>query len=264
MYVLVSGVMTALFVALSFAMPWSRWPRRICLIFPVLVWLAIAALGLGANGVGANYLGLFTLSFLYIGLTQPVGTGTALLPVAALMFVSGEREVVGANAAPADDIALTVYLLVAETLAVLQRRRRRPHRPAARMGTTDALTGSDTDTTDLDIQYTATRPGDLVVLCDIDHFARSWSTTSWVMPPATACWPTSGCYCAAACAKATTPLATAEFAVILAMFSRCQQASMVLDRLRTRWALLQREITFSTGSATCWPTADRIDAERGR
>jgi diguanylate cyclase (GGDEF)-like protein len=248
-YAVVSAAMVAL-LAVSFAVPWSRLPRPACLIFPVLVWLAIATLGLSANGVGANYLGLFTLSFLYIGLTQRVGVGAALIPLAALMYVAANAKWT-VQLLPRLTIAMTVYPLVAETLAVLQSRHRDLTSRLRESAHTDALTGLP-NRRDLDIRLTAAVPGDLLLLCDIDHFKlvndrlghaagdRALADLGMLLRGSLR----DGDYAARYGGE--------EFAILLGS-SDVEQADTVLNRLRTRWTLLQPEITFSTGSAQCQP-----------
>jgi diguanylate cyclase (GGDEF)-like protein len=235
-------------LALSFLVPWRRIPRQARLVFPVLVWVAIASLGLAADGVGANFLGTFVLSFLYIGLTQRSGTGAVLAPFAAVGYV-GAYGTWSTEIVPRVIIATAVYVLVAEVLAALQTQHRDMTRQLRRSAHTDALTGLP-NRRDLDLRLTTTSAGDLVAICDLDYFKRvndtfGHATCDRVLADFGLLLRAvlrDGDYAAR--------LGGEEFAIVLKA-TRSSDAKIVMERLRTRWRILWPDITFSSGSAVC-------------
>jgi diguanylate cyclase (GGDEF)-like protein len=244
-----TGVMTALLLA-SFAVPWSRLPRRATIAFPVLVWLAVAATGLGADGLGVNFAGLFSLCFAYLGLTQTTGTIVRLVPLAIACYV-GAYDVWTAELAVRLLIAISVWLLLAVLISELVHRQAVLASKLRRAAHTDALTGL-ANRRDLNHRMALAAPGDTVVICDLDHFKNLNDTQG----------------------HAAGDLVLAEFGVFLVTCLRendyaaryggeefalllpaatMANAVALLDRLREQWAVLQPVITFSAGVATCRP-----------
>ncbi len=246
----------ALLLAVSFAVPWDRLPRQTRLVFPFLVWIAVASLGLGGDGVGANFLGTFVLSFLYIGLTQRSGTGTVLAPLAALAYVSA-YDSWSTQLVPRLIIALSVYVLVAEILAALQGQQRSLNKQLRIAAQTDPLTGLP-NRRDLDTHLTRTSPGDLLVICDLDHFKRINDTRGHAVGDQVLA--DFGLLLRGVLRENdyAARLGGEEFAVVLPATSP-DQAAPVLVRLHTRWSVLQPDVTFSTGFASC--TDDRSISE---
>jgi diguanylate cyclase (GGDEF)-like protein len=75
-------------------LPWDRWSRRVQLV-PVFLSLCMFGPGVGLLGHGlAYYLAVFTLSFVFVGLSQPIGTSLKLAPVA---FALGAVGAVGTS-----------------------------------------------------------------------------------------------------------------------------------------------------------------------
>ncbi|HEY0357535.1 MAG TPA: hypothetical protein VGD11_03085, partial [Mycobacteriales bacterium] len=73
-------------------LPWQRWSRRIQVI-PVLLSLAMFGPGVGYLGHALTYyLAMYTLSFVFIGLTQPQWSSLKLAPVA---FLTGATATIG-------------------------------------------------------------------------------------------------------------------------------------------------------------------------
>jgi diguanylate cyclase (GGDEF)-like protein len=245
-------------LAASLVVPWTRLPRRSCLAFPISVWLAVAALGVTAHGVGVNFLGTFVLCFLYIGLTQPPGTGTALAPIAGVMYV-GAYDTWSVHLIPRMIIALTVYILVAEILAALQESHRDLTSRLQKSAHTDALTGL-ANRRDLDIRLTMIEPGDLLVICDIDHFKRINDTLGHLAGDQVLADFGLAIRGSLRESDYAARLGGEEFAILLAA-TDMPQVAVILDRLRTRWSILQPEITFSTGAAQSqphWTTAELL------
>ena len=81
------AAMAALGVAVGLVLPWlpwHRWDRRVQ-VLPVLFSLAMFGPGIGFLGQGLTYyLAMFTLSFVFIGMSQPPRSSLKLAPVAFL------------------------------------------------------------------------------------------------------------------------------------------------------------------------------------
>jgi diguanylate cyclase (GGDEF)-like protein len=73
-------------------LPWDRWPRK-AQVWPVVFSLVMFGPGVGYLGHALTYyLAMFTLSFVFIGLSQPPRSSAKLAPVA---FVLGASAAVG-------------------------------------------------------------------------------------------------------------------------------------------------------------------------
>jgi diguanylate cyclase (GGDEF)-like protein len=251
----VSASMILLLLA-SYVVPWSRVPRQATVVFPVLVWLALAALGVLDRGLGANYTGLFYLCFTYLGLTQRASTSFKLAPLAGVAYI-GCAGTWSGRLAVRVLIALVVWLLLIVLITELIERQTTLARKLRRAAHTDLLTGL-ANRRDLDHRLTTLAPGDTVVMCDLDHFKRLNDTQG----------------------HAAGDLILAEFGLVLQTCLRegdyaaryggeefvlllpqttTSQTTAVLQRLHQGWAILQPDITFSAGSATCLPARSPID-----
>jgi diguanylate cyclase (GGDEF)-like protein len=74
--------------------PWERWSRR-AQVWPVLLSLCMFGPGIGYLGQALEYyLTMFTLSFVFIGLSQPPRSAVKLAPVA---FALGATAVIGSD-----------------------------------------------------------------------------------------------------------------------------------------------------------------------
>jgi diguanylate cyclase len=229
---------------------WSHLPPRALLVFPVLVWAAVAALGLTAHGVGANYLGLFVLSFAYIGLMQKAGTGTVLAPGAAVCYVAAygtwSRLLV-----PRLVIALVVWVLVAEILAALQTRQRELAAALHRAAHTDPLTAL-ANRRDFDLRLATAAPGDLLVVSDIDHFKRVNDTHGHAAGDAVLADFGLLLSQSLRAVDYAARLGGEEFALLLSATDPAL-APVILSRLRHRWSVLHPDVTFSCGVASVLP-----------
>jgi diguanylate cyclase (GGDEF)-like protein len=136
---LVMAVMVVVDAALAF-MPWSRLPRRVLLAFPILLMIGAIVLAATTHGVSSNYNGFFTLSFIYIGITQVRGTPTllALLAIPGWIYCQqGMTEHIWIRV----PIAVVIWVLVGEALAEHISVNRRRTKELATLATTDLLTG---------------------------------------------------------------------------------------------------------------------------
>jgi diguanylate cyclase (GGDEF)-like protein len=113
---------------------------------------------------------MFTLWFLFIGVTQAPGTGWVLvLPAAAVWLeVSGglnERNIVRIG------LGIIVWGLAADLLAVRERVVGQRHESLQQEAGTDPLTGL-ANRRSLQRTLDTLRPGDDVILLDLDHFKQ--------------------------------------------------------------------------------------------
>ncbi|MDQ2957741.1 MAG: GGDEF domain-containing protein [Actinomycetota bacterium] len=236
----------------SFAVPWTRLPRRCSLLFPLTGWAALTLLGAATHGIAASYSGLYVLWFAYIGLTQASGTSLWLAPIAIVAYVvawGGLSEPLIARLL----IAVSVWLLLAELLAALVHRQRLMTDELRRLAHVDTLT-SLANRRDLDLRMADTHSGDTLVICDLDHFKRVNDTYGHATGDRVLA---EFGLVLRSCLRQLDYAARyggEEFALLLPGTSEAQAASM-LARLRECWKLLQPEVTFSSGVAAC--RADR-------
>jgi diguanylate cyclase (GGDEF)-like protein len=249
--VLVEVVATflALLIA-SFVVPWSHLTRRATLAFPLVICASLAALGLGADGLGANFTGLIALSFAYVGLTQTSAACVKLLPIGIAAYICA-NDAWSLPLAGRLAIAIAAWLLIGIVFAELiayQAVLTAKLRAAAHI---DALTGV-ANRRDLEHRLTTVEPGDTLVICDLDHFKRLNATRGHA----------AGDRILAefgmvlmTCLRESDYAARyggEEFALILPA-SDDRAATDTLKRIRERWAVLEPDVTFSAGIATCYP-----------
>lgn len=146
------AVVAAVGVAVGLVLPWLRWERwsRRVQVFPVLVSLAMFGPGVGYLGHALTYyLAMFTLSFVFIGLTQPPWSSLKLAPVA---FLAGATAAIGIGEPMRLLVPLfltvAVATVVGEVVALQVARLRATRRTVDNLvGGITGLTGSD-DLTD--------------------------------------------------------------------------------------------------------------------
>jgi PAS domain-containing protein len=120
---LLGGVAVGLGAAF-FVLPWDGWPDRANL---VVVPLALALISLGdlLGGVSAFSYGVFfVVLFMWVGLTQPLGTSFAVGPLAVVAYVVPGLFAAHppTGAVSSVTVAIPVCLLVGETIARVTRR----------------------------------------------------------------------------------------------------------------------------------------------
>jgi diguanylate cyclase (GGDEF)-like protein len=99
------------------SLPWTRWPRPALFALPVVALSTLAVTGVSTSGILPAYLAFFTLSFVYVGLTQPPGWGIALMPVAFVCYAVASHGGRGGTVVAATTGA--VALVIAELLAAV-------------------------------------------------------------------------------------------------------------------------------------------------
>jgi hypothetical protein len=119
---------------------WDRCAQQMLLIFPVLLLVGEVTLALLTKGVAADYTGFLTLGFVYIGLTQPRGTGLAFCLLAGPTWAMSQQ-----HWAPGLGIKLgltmLVWLLLSGFLAVRTTRDQNNNRQLVSHAYSDVLTG---------------------------------------------------------------------------------------------------------------------------
>ncbi len=150
--------------------PWDRLSPRVLLVWPLIVMVALFVATLTESDAATLFLAFITLSFLYVGVTQPPRTAFVLLPFGAATWWAAlaQDQTVGGSLLRLT-FAMVVWTLVAEVPArLLERVQRMQVQLAVRAGT-DALTGLS-NRHDLPRALAALLPGDSLVLLDLDHF----------------------------------------------------------------------------------------------
>ena len=121
------GAAAMVFGALTFALPWDRWPERASLaVFPFA--LALIVLGNLFGGVGPySYAVYFVLLFMWVGVSQSPKTAFAVMPVAVAAYILPGlvREELPAGSVSSVTVAIPICLLVAETISRTVRRANR-------------------------------------------------------------------------------------------------------------------------------------------
>ncbi len=243
-----TALTTAGLLALSYLVPWSKLPKRASLLFPLVLCICITVLGALTHGIAASYSGLFVFCFAYVGLTQPSRTSVAVAPVAIASYITawgGLTEAVLARLL----IAVAVWLMLAELLASFTKRQREMTDELRRLAHVDPLTNL-ANRRDLDLRLAEATPGDTLIICDLDHFKQLNDTQGHAAGDRVLA---EFGLVLRSCLRQQDYAARyggEEFALMLPGTSRTQ-AARTLQRLRECWLLLQPEITFSAGVATC-------------
>jgi diguanylate cyclase (GGDEF)-like protein len=121
-------------------MRWDRFVRQMLLAFPLLLVVGEVILALLTKGVSVDYTGFLTLGFVYIGLTQPRGTGGAFALVAGPTWVLSQQHW-GSGLAIKLGMNMAVWLLLSGTLAVRTKRELNSSRRLVTHAYSDVLTG---------------------------------------------------------------------------------------------------------------------------
>ena len=166
----VVGVMVALIglLAVSVLIDWSAHPPAATAAFPVAVIVVYTVLGVMAPEVSGALSGALICAYLYTGLTQRRGSSAWVVPLGGVAFTvmnGGLSHPVIVRLL----IGAVVWTAVVEVVAAFVAEQGRLNVALSRAASSDALTGVP-NRRDLDMRLLALRPGDAVVLCDLDHF----------------------------------------------------------------------------------------------
>ena len=242
--VVVPGVLGA--SAAAWFLPWRRWHDRALLAIPLGAWACLAVLGLTSHGQAAPYAGYSGLLFLYIGLTQRPWTSLLLVPVALSVHVAlyGGPSAELAARLP---ISITVWVATAEVVARYRVQTGQAFAGLERRAHVDPLTGCG-NRYDLSRMLAALRPGDAVVLLDLDHFKRLNDTAGHAAGDDVLRETGALLRQIARREDSVIRYGGEEFLVLLPGAGEAGATSFDA-RLRAAWADARPEVTFSTGIA---------------
>lgn len=144
--------------------------ERGLLLWPAAVVVLMAVVNLSTPITARELPGLFTLAFLFLGLTQRPGTVWWCLPLALAPYVWILRIDLDVSLVRIP-IILVLWTLVCEVPARLLAALRAQGDELARLADTDPLTGL-ANRTRLDGTLAGLGRGDAIALLDLDHFKR--------------------------------------------------------------------------------------------
>jgi diguanylate cyclase (GGDEF)-like protein len=160
--------MAAAALLLALQRPRVTLPSRWLLVYPGLIALSVLTTAIVSTSVGSAYTGLLTLGFIYVGFTQPRGTGIWLVPLAAPLwwFCQTTAATLTAVRLP---ISVAIWVIVSEVLASRAISVRTQLDRLSDDAHTDHLTGLG-NRRGLDEALEGLEIGDAVVLIDLDDF----------------------------------------------------------------------------------------------
>jgi diguanylate cyclase len=258
-----------LLAAISARLPWDRMHRRTVLAFPLAGLALPAVIGVLAPAAGPAYLSMFTLWFLYIGVTQKSGTSCLVAPFAALAWIViswpiDEQRVVRLA------LAVLVWVLLAEVVAVRAQQADQRTHDLSQQADTDALTGV-ANRRALQRELDAISPGDVVVVIDIDHFKRVNDTRGHDGGDRVLVDLAATLTSVVRAGDVVARFGGEEFVLLLrrpaptsargqgALAAPPHCAAPVMERLRVSWSELYPSITWSAG--VCTHTAGATPAQ---
>jgi diguanylate cyclase (GGDEF)-like protein len=249
-----------LLAAVAGRLPWDRMHRRTLLVFPLVGLCLLAVVGLLAPAAGPAYLSMFTLWFLYIGVTQKSGTAWLVAPFAAVAWI--------VISWPLDEqravrlvLALLVWGLLGDVLAVRAQQVDQRTRDLSHQAGTDALTGLANRRT-LQRELDVVAPGDILVVIDIDHFKRVNDTLGHDAGDRVLVDLAAVLSSVVRSGDLVARLGGEEFLLLLrrpvrtsasgptALMHVPHGSGPVIERLRATWRALHPDITWSAGVAT--------------
>jgi diguanylate cyclase (GGDEF)-like protein len=156
-------------------LPWNRCAKWMLLLFPALLLAGEVVMALLTTGVSADYSGILTLAFLYIGLTQPRGTGLLFALFAGPGWIVVERPW-APEVAIKLVLTLAIWLLASGILAIRTARDSVRSQRLLTRASTDALTGLGNRQALVDrVALLAAGPvlsGSSLLLIDLDGFKK--------------------------------------------------------------------------------------------
>lgn len=136
----VVAISTLAVSAALLCLPWRRLTVPWLLLFPLALICGAVALALSTNGVATNYTGFFTLTFIYVGLTQRRSVIPALSVVVALSWLVCQENLAASTLIKLS-ITFSIWLSVGWVLAARAERDRVQARDLLAKANTDVLTG---------------------------------------------------------------------------------------------------------------------------
>lgn len=150
--------------------PWNRLPTRATLAYPVAGLSLLALIGYLAPAAGPAYVAMFTLWFMFVGVTQKAGTAWLLAPFAAAVWAAVNLPLDEQKAVRLG-LALVVWVVLGDILAVRAKQVASRTEDLSQQADTDPLTGLANRRT-LQRELAAMKHGDIVVVLDVDHFKQ--------------------------------------------------------------------------------------------
>lgn len=219
----------------------NRWSL---MIWPVAMCCGISALDLVAAQASVLVMGFVTLSFLFIGLSQPPLRGLWLVLPASLLFLQ-VQDLTFEMALVRLPIAALVWIICAEVPARLLQELREKQTALELLATTDSLTGL-LNRSRLGVQLDRVGTEGVVAMIDLDKF-KQFNDQHGHLAGDVALMDF-----AAVLRDGVRPgdhvfrYGGEEFLVVLDTIS-VDQAGHVLERIRATWAEHSSGLTFSAG-----------------
>jgi diguanylate cyclase len=249
--------------------PWNRLPSRATLAYPVAGLSLLALIGYLAPAAGPAYVAMFTLWFMFVGVTQKAGTAWLVTPFAAAVWAVinwplDEQKVVRLG------LALVVWLVLGDVLAVRAKQVAARTEDLSHQADTDPLTGLANRRT-LQRELAAMKPGDVVVVLDVDHFKQINDTRGHVGGDLVLVDLAATLTSVVRGGDLVARFGGEEFVLLLRRPNRTSASSPaavatvphgagpVMARLRASWGLLHPDITWSAG--VCAHVAGQLPAQ---
>ncbi len=226
--------------------PWARLPVEATVAMSLAVMLAVAALGLGGD-VGSAYTGLLVLCFTYTGLTVSSRVNAWLVLPATVCYLAALHEwskVIAVRLL----IVEAVWILLSQLLCALMVRHESLTDDLRSAANTDLLTGL-ANRRALDARLAQARPGDTIVLCDLDFFKRFNDTHGHLAGDRLLADFGALLRGRVRGSDFAARYGGEEFAVLLPD-TEPEAARVFVERFRAEWSRVSDGVTFSAGLAT--------------
>jgi diguanylate cyclase (GGDEF)-like protein len=244
-------------------LPWQRMHRRWVLLYPLAGLTLLAGVGVMAPAAGPAYVSMFTLWFLFVGVTQRAGTSWLVTPYAAVAWIViswpiNEQRLVRLV------LAMLIWGLLGDVLAVRAQQVDERTQDLSHQADTDALTGLANRRT-LQRELDEINPGDVVVVLDIDHFKRVNDTRGHSGGDRVLVDLAAVLTAVVRSGDVVARFGGEEFVLLLRRPARTSASGLtplvtsphgaapVMERLRTSWSRLYPDITWSAGVCTHTP-----------
>ncbi|GIG23765.1 GGDEF domain-containing protein [Cellulomonas denverensis] len=233
----------------SFLVDWQH-GSRLTVLFPLLVLVALTVIGMATEHAARAYVGLIPLCFVYLGLFHPGRVAVGVVPVALAAYT-----VMVPVFDPRAGVRLIIYGLIwwgiAQILALTTAYQRDALNRLRRDARTDVLTALG-NRRDLEEHLAGVQGGDTLVVIDLDHFKQVNDTLGHSAGDAVL---TGFGHLLDQHLRRRDYAARyggEEFVLVLPR-TEAVQAMNMLRALRTEWAEVGTEVTFSAGIATVCP-----------